>query len=160
MYINIHLHHSNTPWADRIFAEESKWTHIDPLWQDEFPGTSWMMMMMMMMMTTTTVLCPKAGSLAFTPSRDKMSEVVSSCLPHRQLWLINLSKVATQWLEVDSNLRPSSCKTQNIPLPNRIPSTPPQIFRVIYSALFYVQLFSKWAVSYQNRPSTHKITKL
>jgi len=27
-----------------------------------------------------------------------------------------LSKVATQWLEVDSNLRPSGCKAQNIPL--------------------------------------------
>ena len=35
-----------------------------------------MMMMMMMKMTTTTmmmmmVLCPKAGSLAFTPPRDE-----------------------------------------------------------------------------------------
>ena len=35
---------------------------------------------MMMMMV---VLCPKAGSLAFTPPGDEMSEVVSCCLPHR-----------------------------------------------------------------------------
>jgi len=48
------------------------------------------------------VLCPKAGSLAFTPPGDEMSEVVSRCLPHRQLWVSNLSKVATQWREVDS----------------------------------------------------------
>ena len=27
----------------------------------------------------------------------------SRCLPHRQLWVSNLSKVTTQWLEVDSN---------------------------------------------------------
>ena len=39
------------------------------------------------------VLCPKAGSLAFTPPGDEMSEVVSRCLPHRQLWVSNLSKV-------------------------------------------------------------------
>src|SRR6218665_2872548 len=53
---------------------------------------------MMMMM----VLCPTAGSLAFTPPGDEMSEEVSRCLPHRQLWVSNLSKVATRWLEVDS----------------------------------------------------------
>jgi|SRR6218665_1762779 len=58
--------------------------------------------LVMMMM----VLCPKAGSLAFMPPRDGMSEVVSHCLPHRQLWVSNLSKVATQWLEVDSNPHP------------------------------------------------------
>src|SRR6218665_646456 len=62
-----------------------------------------MIMMMMMMM----VLCPKAGSLAFTPPGDEMSEVVSRCLPHRQLWVSNLSKVATWRLERDSNPRPS-----------------------------------------------------
>jgi len=28
-----------------------------------------------------------------------MSEVVFRCLPHRKLWAINLSRVATQWLE-------------------------------------------------------------
>jgi len=49
----------------------------------------WMDVMMML------VLCLKAGSLAFTPPGDEMSEVVSRCLPHRQLWVINLSKVAT-----------------------------------------------------------------
>src|SRR6218665_3882812 len=49
------------------------------------------------------VLCPKAGcSLAFTPPGDEMSEVVSRCLPHRQLWVSNLSKVHMQWLEIDS----------------------------------------------------------
>ena len=73
------------------------------------------MMMMMMMMMMIKVLWPKAGSLVFTPPRDEMSEGVSRCLPHRQLWVSNLSKVATKWLEVDSNLRPSDSKKQNIP---------------------------------------------
>ena len=68
--------------------------------------------MMMMMM----VLCPKAGSWAFTPPGDEMSEVVPRCLPHRQLWVRTLSKVATQWREVDSNPRPFGCKPQHIPL--------------------------------------------
>src|SRR6218665_532054 len=67
------------------------------------------------------VLCPKAGSLAFTPAGDEMSEVVSCCLPHRQLWVRNLSKVATKWLEVDSYLRPSGCKAQNISLHHCVP---------------------------------------
>jgi len=62
------------------------------------------------------VLCPKAGSLAFTPPGDEMSEVVSRCLPHRQLWVRNLTKVATQWHEVDSNLWSYGCKVQNMPL--------------------------------------------
>jgi len=35
------------------------------------------------MMIVMTVLCPKAGSLAFTPPGDEMSEMVSRCLPHR-----------------------------------------------------------------------------
>jgi len=47
---------------------------------------------MMMMM----VLCQKAGSLAFTPPGDEMTEVVSRCLPHRQLWVSNLSKVSSE----------------------------------------------------------------
>src|SRR6218665_2354021 len=70
-----------------------------------------MMMMMMMMM----VLCPKAGSVAFMPPGDEMREVVSRCLPHRQLWVSILSKVATQWLELDSNPRPFGCKSRHIP---------------------------------------------
>src|SRR6218665_2156754 len=74
-------------------------------------------MTMMMMM----ILCPKAGSLGFTPPGDEMSEVVSRCLPHRQLWVSNLSKVATRWHEVDSNPRPFGCKAQNIPLHHGIP---------------------------------------
>ena len=49
--------------------------------------TSLMMMMMIF------VLCPKAGSLDFTPPGDEISEVVSRCLPRRQLWVSNLSKV-------------------------------------------------------------------
>src|SRR6218665_1707890 len=77
-------------------------------------GRSGMMMM---------VLCPKAGSWAFTPPGDEMSEVVSRCLPHRQLWVSNLSKVATQWREVDSNLRPFGCKPHNIPLHHGVPSS-------------------------------------
>jgi len=81
-----------------------------------------MMMMMMMMMMTMMVLCPKAGLLAFMPLGDELSEVVSRCLSHRQLWVSNLSKVATQWLEVFSNLRQFSCKAQNIPLHHRTPA--------------------------------------
>src|SRR6218665_2896882 len=87
-----------------------------------------MMMMMMMMM----VLCPKAGSLAFTPPGDEMSEVVSRCLNHRQLWVSNLSKVATQWREVDSNPRPFGCKAQNLPLHHGVP-------RIIHT-LSYIDL--------------------
>jgi len=71
----------------------------------------------MMMM----VLCPKAGSLFFTPPGDEMSEMVSHCLPHRRLWVSNLIKVATQWFEVDSNLQRSGCKSQNIPVHHRAP---------------------------------------
>ena len=67
------------------------------------------------MMRRLLVLCPKAGSMAFTPPGDEMSEVVSRCLPHRQLWVSNLSKVSTQWHEVDSNPRPFGCKAQNFP---------------------------------------------
>ena len=69
-----------------------------------------MMMIMMMMMM---VLCPKAGSLDVTQPGDEMSEVVSHCLPHRQWWVSNLSKVATQWLEVDSNRHSFGCKAEN-----------------------------------------------
>src|SRR6218665_736090 len=78
--------------------------------------------MMMIMMTMLMVLCPRAGSLAFMPPGDEMSEVVSRCLPHRQLWVNNLSKVATQWREVDSNSRPFGCKPQHIPLHHGAPS--------------------------------------
>jgi len=56
------------------------------------------------------VLCLKAGSLAFMLPGYEMSEVVSHCLPHRQLWESNLSNVPMLWLEVDSNLRPSGYK--------------------------------------------------
>ena len=78
------------------------------------------------------VLCPKAGSLAFMSSGYEMSEVVSRCLPHRQLWVSNLSKGATQWLEVYSNLRLSGWKAQNILLHHRIPSY--IVYRYLYSA--------------------------
>ena len=67
------------------------------------------------------VVCPDAGSLALTLPGDEMSEGDSRCLPHSQLWVSNLPKFAMQWLEVDSNLRPSSCKAQNIPLHHRAP---------------------------------------
>src|SRR6218665_962404 len=73
------------------------------------------------MMRRLLVLCPKAGSMAFTPPGDEMSEVVSRFLPHRQPLVSNLSKVATQWLEIDSKPRPSGCKAQNIPLHNSVP---------------------------------------
>ena len=54
----------------------------------------------------------------------EMSEVVSRCLHHRQLygWATCPRTLAMQWLEVDtvdSNLRPSSCKAQNISLHHR-----------------------------------------
>ena len=61
------------------------------------------------------------GSLTSAPPRDEMGELVSRCFPHRQLWVSNLSKVATQWLEVDLNLQPSNYKAQNIPLHHHIP---------------------------------------
>src|SRR5688572_10123214 len=64
---------------------------------------------------------PEDRSMGFMPPGDEMSEVVSRCLPHRQLWVSNLSKVATQWLEVDSNLRPSGHKAQNIPPHHHVP---------------------------------------
>src|SRR6218665_2460244 len=67
---------------------------------------------MMMMM----VLCPGA----FMPPGNEISEVFSHCLPHRQLWVSNLSMVATQWLEVDSNLLPFGYKAQNMPLHHRV----------------------------------------
>src|SRR6218665_4065111 len=79
-----------------------------------------MMMMMMMMMA----LCPKAGSLAFTPPGDEMSEMVSRCLPHRQLSVSNLPEVTTQGRKVDSNPRIFGCKAvkaQNIPLHHGVP---------------------------------------
>jgi len=63
----------------------------------------------------------KAGSLAFTPPGDMMSEVASRCLPYSQLRVNNLFKVAMRWLEVDLNLRPSGCKAQIIPLHHRSP---------------------------------------
>jgi len=51
-----------------------------------------------------------------------MGEVVFRCLPRRQLWVRNLSKVAMQWLDVASNLRLSGCKAQNIPIQHPRPS--------------------------------------
>jgi len=42
------------------------------------------------------------------PPGDEMGEVDSCCLPHRQLWVLNLSSNFKQWLEVDLNLRPTS----------------------------------------------------
>ena len=83
--------------------------------QYHFVHTILSVMMMIM------VLCPKAGSLDFTPPGNEMSAVVSHCLPHRQLWVSNLPKAATQWLEVDSNPRSFCCKAQNILLHHRVP---------------------------------------
>ena len=70
------------------------------LYDDDDGGGGGGGVMMMMMM----ISCPKAGSLAFMPPWDEISEEVSCCLPHRQLWVSNLFKVATQWLWVDLNL--------------------------------------------------------
>ena len=58
---------------------------------------------------------------AFTPAVEEVSEVVSRSHRHRQLWASNLSKVAMQWLEVDSNPRPFGCMGQNTPLHHRVP---------------------------------------
>src|SRR6218665_1495484 len=91
------------------------------------PGLTTVMMM---------VLCPKAGSWAFTPPGDEMSEVGSRCLPHRQLWVSNLSKVATQWREVDSNPRPFDCKAQNLPPTPRRPIIIIIIIIIITNQLF------------------------
>src|SRR6218665_1801653 len=46
--------------------------------------------------------------IAFTQPGDDMSEVVSRRLPRKQLWVSNLSKVATWRIERESNLGPSS----------------------------------------------------
>ena len=63
---------------------------------------------------------PEGRFIGFTPPGDETSEVASRCLPHRQLWVSHFSKVATQWFEVDSNLRPSSYKTHDSPLHHRV----------------------------------------
>jgi len=59
--------------------------------------------MMMMMMI-----------LSFAQPGNEMAEVVSRCLLHRPLCMgarmSNLSKVAMQWLQTDSNLRQSGYK--------------------------------------------------
>src|SRR6218665_2066331 len=71
---------------------------------------------------------------------DEMSEVDPRCLTHRQLWMSYLSKVTTQWLEVNSNLRPFNCKAQNIPQDNPVPHhiiTLLQIIILIY--VFYAE---------------------
>lgn len=39
-------------------------------------------------------------SIGFMPPWDEMSGVVFRCLPHRQIWVSNLSKFATHRLEV------------------------------------------------------------
>ena len=82
-----------------------------------------MMMMVVVVMMMIMILGPNEDSLAFTPPGDEMSEVVSRRLPHRQLWVRNLSKVATQWFELDSNLQHSGYKAQNIPLHHRVQIT-------------------------------------
>ena len=43
--------------------------------------------------------------IGFYATRDEMNEVVSRCLPHRQLWVSNLCKVAMQWIEVSSDYK-------------------------------------------------------
>jgi len=72
--------------------------HINVYVYLDIPACTHMQVMMTRMMM---ILCPNAGSLGFTPPGDKMSEVASRFLPHRQLWVSKLSKVDTQWLEVD-----------------------------------------------------------
>jgi len=39
----------------------------------------------------------RGRGIAFVLPRGEMSEVVSHCLPHKQMWV----RVAMQWLEVD-----------------------------------------------------------
>jgi len=68
-----------------------------------------------------------------TEGRSSVEPVLSALLAdlYNQLyiswavWLVaahlqmsNLSKVVTQWLEVDYNLQPSGCKAQDLPLHN------------------------------------------
>ena len=50
---------------------------------------------------------------------DEMSEVVSRCLSHRQLWVINLSKVAMHRLKWDSTLRAFVLKHRTTTAPPR-----------------------------------------
>src|SRR6218665_1970467 len=75
-----------------------------------------MMVVVVVMMMTMMVLCPKAGSLAFTPPGNEMSEVVSRCLPHRQL-----SKVAT-WLAARTGFEPATVRSTGIDYTNAPPS--------------------------------------
>ena len=83
-----------------------------------------MLMMMMMMMTTTTMTTTtmvmmmtiddddgslpegrfKAGSLAFTPSGDKISEKVSRCLPHKQFFNSPSSCIVSTLKPLHSNI--------------------------------------------------------
>src|SRR5688572_15447317 len=65
----------------------------------------------MMMMSSL----PEGSSIDFYG--EEMSEVVSHCLPHRQLCISNLSRVAMQWFEPAT----PSYKAQNIPLDHRVP---------------------------------------
>jgi len=74
-------------------------------------------MVVVVVMMMIMILGPNEDSLAFTPPGDEMSEVVSRCLPHRQLWVRNLSKIAMQRLEVNSNC---GYKAQNIPLHHHV----------------------------------------
>src|SRR6218665_1502995 len=80
----------------------------------------------MMMM----VLCPKAGSLAFTPPGDEMSEVVSRCLIYRQLWVSYLSKVPTHRAAADNLWAPP---------PTFVDGAPPGPFLLCtyFVAIFY-----------------------
>ena len=87
-----------------------------------------------------TVLCPKAGLLAFTPPGGETSEVVSRGLPHRQLWVSNLSKVATHWLEVDSNLQPLVARHRTY----RYTTTSLSLVTCIKLKCWFIETYKQW----------------
>jgi len=65
------------------------------------------------------VLCPKAGSLAFTSPGDEMSEVPSSQTVMGEQLVKGCYTVA--WGRLRSNLQLYGYKAQNIPLYHRVP---------------------------------------
>ena len=90
----VHCRERSARRSKRFYNEYAAFTRS--LWMTSsmcLLGLLYLVMIMMM------ILCRKAGSLAFTPPGDEISEVVSRCLPHRQLWVSNVSKDATFWLQ-------------------------------------------------------------
>ena len=86
------------------------WNHVMKALYKDFMYLSWVSVMMSFLL----ILGWMASPLAFILPWDEVSKVVSHGLPHRQLWVINLSRFAMLWLNVDLNLWPSGDKAQSI----------------------------------------------